>query len=237
VPESIFGKYEPKGYPYVFRGHIIVELLAGGTPTNPDVAAAWIKAKGYKDLKDELIAEEVSKIMAERGVTEDDAIEQVSENRHLSGFRRDEHGLYIEGRQLKAMLKEAASVAADVGKLQIRGLGANPKKGIKSFVAEHIFVREQRLHLGADKPSDVIQSFIHTFRGSGIQYTEVLEQAEFDFTVETDRKFDDEFWAMLWLTGQRQGIGATRSQGFGAFTITEWEPLGEVKPVRRKRAA
>jgi CRISPR/Cas system CMR-associated protein Cmr1 (group 7 of RAMP superfamily) len=116
-------------------------------------------------------------------------------------------------------------------------LGANPKKGIKSFVAEHIFVREQRLHLGADKPSDVIQSFIHTFRGSGIQYTEVLEQAEFDFTVETDRKFDDEFWAMLWLTGQRQGIGATRSQGFGAFTITEWEPLGEVKPVRRKRAA
>lgn len=237
MAESIFAQYEPKGYPYVYRGHIVVELLAGGTPTNPDVAAAWIKSRGYKDLKDELIAGEVAKIMEERGVTEDEAIEVVSENRHLSGFKRDENGLYIEGRQLKAMLKEAASVAADVGKLKRLGFGANKKKGIKSFVAEHIFVREQRLHLGVDKPSDVLQSFIHTFRGSGIQYTEIVEQAEFDFTVEADQKFDDEFWAQLWLTGQRQGVGATRSQGYGRFTITAWEPLGEVKPIRRRKAA
>jgi hypothetical protein len=237
MPESIFAAYEPKGYPYVYRGHIIVELLAGGTPTNPDVAAAYIRSRGYKDMKDELIASEVAQIMADRGVSEDEAVAAVSENRHLSGFKRDDSGLYIEGRQLKACIKEAASVAADVGKLQIRGLGENKKKGIKSFVAEHIFVREQRLHLGVEKPTDVLQSFIHTFRGSGIQYTEVVDQAEFDFTVETDREFDDDFWAQLWLTAQRQGVGATRSQGFGQFTVTMWESLGAVKPIRRRRAA
>lgn len=239
MPESIFAQYEPRGYPWKYRGHIVVDLLAGGTPTNPDVAAGWIKAKGYKDLKDELIANEVANVMAERGVTEDEAINQVAENRHLSGFKRDrETGeLYIEGRQLKACVKEACSVAADVGKLPVRGLGQNAKKGVKSFVAEHIFICERRLYLGVDKPTDVLQSFVHTFRGSGIQYTEVIESAEFDFTVETDREFEEEFWAQLWLTAQRQGVGATRSQGYGTFTVTEWERIGEVKPIRKQKAA
>lgn len=27
---------------------------------------------------------------------------------------------------------------------------------------------------------------------------------------------------MLWLTGQQQGIGASRSQGFGRYEVVAW---------------
>ena len=255
MQESVFAQYEPKGYPYKFAGRIQIELLAGGTPTNPEVAEAWIRAKGYgtPDLKDAAIRGEVARIMDERGVDENAAVDEVAKNRHLSGFKRvptdaevaanprrasdsgypDHAGeLYIEGRQLKACIKEAASVAADAGKLKQRGLGEmNSRKGIISFMAEHVFVVEQRLYLGVYEPTDVIQSFVHTFRGSGIQYTEIVENAEFDFTVETDRKFSDEEWAMLWLTGQRQGVGATRSQGYGRFSVIAWNAIAQERPT------
>lgn len=226
--ESVFASYEPKGYPFVFKGSVEVEVLAGGTPSNPDVAEAWIKARAYQgDLKDKLIVDEVAKVMEERGITEDAAVDEVAKNRHLVGFKRDpEKGLYIEGRQLKACIKEAASVGADAGKLKARGWGeVSTRKGILSFVAEHIFVREQRLYLNVMEPTDVHLSFIHTFRGNGIQYVEVVEGAKFNFTVETDREFAEKDWAMLWLTAQRQGIGACRSQSYGRFTVVDWSQL------------
>jgi len=237
MAESIFAEYEHKGYPYRFKGHIAVDLLAGGTPSDPKVAEGWIKGRGYKgDLKDQLLVNEVAKIMEERGITEEQAIEQAAQNRHLIGFKRDENGLYVEGRHLKACLKEAVSIAADVGKIDIRGFGANKKKGVRSFVAEHIFVVERKLHLGVTEPTEVLQSFIHTFRGDGIQYSEMVEGAEFDFTVETDHDFGEEFWAQTWLTAQREGVGAMRSQGYGQFKVTAWEPVANGKVTRRKAA-
>jgi CRISPR/Cas system CSM-associated protein Csm4 (group 5 of RAMP superfamily) len=30
---------------------------------------------------------------------------------------------------------------------------------------------------------------------------------------------------MIWLTAEQQGIGASRSQGFGRFEVTSWERL------------
>ena len=30
---------------------------------------------------------------------------------------------------------------------------------------------------------------------------------------------------MIWLTGEQQGIGASRSQGFGRYEVTGWERL------------
>ena len=30
---------------------------------------------------------------------------------------------------------------------------------------------------------------------------------------------------MIWLTAERMGIGASRSQGFGKFEIVKWEPV------------
>jgi hypothetical protein len=208
-------------WPHRFAGRIRVKNIAGGTPTDPKVAEGWLRTK-LAD-KDDLIREMVAQTMVDRGVTADEAAKLVDTNKHLNGFRRDENGLYIEGRQLKAAIKEAAGVARATDKLKAKWGTTN--KGVLGFVAEHIMVVEDKLHLGVTEPTGVLQSFPKNPRTgqTGIQYTEYIEVAEFDFTVIADHKFTDEEWANLWLTGEQQGVGASRSQGFGRYEVIRWE--------------
>jgi len=220
MTDSVFAKYNKTSWPHRFTGTLLVGTIAGGTPTDQKVAEGWLKTK--LGAKDDLLREMVAETMAERGVTADEAAKIVDTNKHLNGFKRDEDGLYIEGRQLKAALKEAASVAVSAGKLEMRGWGKT-NKGLLSFLAEHVHVIEDKLHLGVTEASGITQRFVHTFRGTGIQYEEYVTDAKIAFTVETDYKFTDEQWAHIWLTGERQGIGASRSQGFGKYTVTSWD--------------
>lgn len=218
---SVFARHIPQAWPYRYAGRLHIAALAGGTPSDPKVAEGWLKTK--LGDKDDLIREAVAEIMVERGLDEEAATKEVERRKHLNGFRRDSGGLYIEGRQLKAGIKEAASVARAVGKLPDRwGL---TKKGIVNFTAEHIQVVEDRLHLGIDEATRVLQSFPKNARTgqTGIQYTEIAEDVEVDFTVISDHEFSDREWAMLWLTAEQQGIGASRSQGFGRYEVVRWE--------------
>lgn len=221
---SVFASYEKKAWPHRFAGTMHVGTIAGGTPTDEKVAEAWLRTKLADS--DDLIREAVATTMVERGITAEEAVKQVDSLKHLNGFKRDERGLYIEGRQLKAAIKEAANVAGSAGKLPTGKVWGATKKGLLGFIAEHIFVVEDRLHLGVNEPSGIMQRFVHTFRGTGIQYEEYVEDAKVSFTVVSDHDFTDEQWAMLWLTGERQGIGASRSQGFGRYEITSWERIG-----------
>lgn len=220
MTESVFAKFEAKSWPYKFTGSLLVGTIAGGTPTDQKVAEGWLRTK--LGAKDDLLREMVAETMAERGVDADEAAKIVDATKHLNGFKRDDNGLYIEGRQLKAALKEAASVAVAAGKLDMRGWGKT-NKGLLSFLAEHVHVVEDKLHLGVTEASGITQRFVHTFRGTGIQYEEYVTDAKISFTVEADYDFTAEQWAHIWLTGERQGIGASRSQGFGKYTVTAWD--------------
>lgn len=219
---SAFDSHRTTAYPYTFHGRMHVACIVGGIPTDPKVAEGWLRTK-LAD-KDDLIREMVASTMVERGITADEAAVQVDQLKHLNGFKRDTDGLYIEGRQLKSAIKEAGSVAVAAGKLRKSGWGST-NKGIKSFLAEHVFVVEDTLHLGVKEPTGVNQRFVHTFRGAGIQYEEYVENAVINFTVITDQDLTEKDWAMLWLTGEQQGIGATRSQGFGRYEMQVWEPV------------
>lgn len=218
--KSVFARFEAKAWPYKFHGQLIVGTIAGGTPTDDKVAEGWLRTK--LGAKDDLLREQVAQTMIERGVTADEAAKLVDQYKHLNGFKRDSNGLYIEGRQLKAALKEAASVAVAAGKLEGRGWGKT-NKGLLSFFSEHVHVIEDKLYLGVSEATGVTQRFVHTFRGTGIQYEEFVTDAKISFTVESDFDFKPEQWATIWLTGERQGIGASRSQGFGKYTVTAWD--------------
>lgn len=212
---SVFANFDESAYPHRFSGTLLVGTLVGGTPTDPKVAEGWLRSKLEK--KDDIIRDLVAEVMVQRGVDAEAATEEVNRNRHLNGFRRDESGLFIEGRQLKAAIKEAANV-------RWAGDRWGPtRKGTTAFFAEHVFVTEQRLHLGITEPSGVMQRFVHSWHGSAIQYDEYVEDAKIDFTVVADFAFTDKQWALLWLTGQRQGIGASRSQGYGCYEVVRWE--------------
>lgn len=224
---SVFASYQHKAWPHHFAVSLRVFTIAGGCPTDEKVAEAWLKTK--LAAKDDLIREAVATTMVERGVTAEEATREVDSLKHLNGFKRDSRGLYIEGRQAKAMLKEAAMVAVNEGKLPTKDWGNADNKAfhkqIKGWFPEHVFVLEDRLPLGVTEPTGIMQRFVHTHRGTGIQYEEYVEDAKVSFTVATDHKFTDEQWAMIWLTGEQQGIGASRSQGFGRFEVTSWEPV------------
>lgn len=228
---GVFDRYAAKAYPYNFRATIRLERVAGGIPTDPKVAEGWIRSK-IGETSDEAIRAEVSRAMIERAAQfteeitpaqkaqmEKEILAEVNQNRHLNGFKRDENGLFVEGRQVKAAIKEAANVRWP------KDRWGPSRKGTMSFFAEHVFVQEDRIPLGRTEPDEIAQRFVHTWRGSGIQLEEVCHDVKVSFSVATDHKFDDEQWAMLWLTGQKQGLGATRSQGYGRYVVTGWDKI------------
>lgn len=226
---GVFDDFLLTVYPHNYDVSIHVGRIVGGTPTDPDVASGWIKSRVSELPKDDIIRDEVAKVMLERGVEMTEALEAVNSNRHLNGFRRDENGLYIEGRQAKAMLKENFNIYAPKAKW------GPSNKGTMSFIAEHLFVVEDKIHLGVDEPSDIQQRFVHTWRGTGIQLEEVVDDAVLNFTVTSDFEFTREQWANVWLRAQNNGIGASRSQGFGKFTVIKWDAIS--KAEAKKRAA
>ncbi len=225
---NVFREFVDVVYPYRFAGRIHIQQLMGGTPSDPKVAEGWLKSKMGIDKAD-ILQQAVAEVMAARGVTQDEAVREVDGKRHLNGFKRDEDGLYIEGRHLKAMLKEAVSVARAVNNLPSR-MGAT-NKGTLSFAAEHIIVVEDRLYLDRKEPDGILQSFPRNpiTRQTGIQYTEFVNGVDVAFTIMSDYKFTKKEWATIWVTGGQQGIGASRSQSYGRFVAIEWTPLHKEK--------
>lgn len=233
---SAFDQFRVEAWPHQFKVTMAIPHIAGGTPTDSRVAEGWIKTKmGLESEK--LIQEAVAKTMEERGITESEAIAEVSMNKHLNGFKKDKNGLYYEGRCLKAAIKEGFSVAADAGKVEPRGYGNNTRKGVLSFVAEHVFVLETKLHLGRMEPDGVTQKFVHTFRGSGIQYEEFCTDVQLTATIISDCDFSEKEWGMVWLTMEQEGIGSSRSQGSGRFTVVDWTRIAGKQGVRTKKTA
>jgi hypothetical protein len=240
MPTSVFAAYEQQHYPYRFAGTLHLNSIAGGVPRDPAVLEGHLKRKTAEP--DDLIRQEIANVMAERAlrgeadgdiaVAIEDAIGEVAVTKGLVGFRTDpEHGLWIRSAQLKACIREAGSIAAAAGKIKQAGWGLNSaQRGLLKWLAEHVFVVDDRLYLGVTEPTYTEQSFIHKMTPKGptsaIQYTEVVENAKLDFTVETDWEFPEADWAAIWLTAEQNGLGASRKMGYGTFTVTKWERLG-----------
>lgn len=230
--ESVFSSMFTQAYPYRYDAELHVPMLVGGVPSDPKVAEGWIRAK-VKDTEDR-IQEMIARTVIERGVTTEEAIKIVNEMKNLSGFKRTADGeLYIEGRQVKAAMKEAVSVAAGAGKIKQTGWGVT-KKWIKGFFPEHFFVLETTIPLGVNAPTGILQQFPHTYNGSSIQYQEYVEDVTIQFTVITDWKFTKKDWAMLWLTGEQQGLGASRSQGYGTYSVVRWDETIDTSALKNK---
>lgn len=235
--ENVFQKYTQAAWPITFQGSLhFIDQVRGGTPSDPNKAEGWLKTK--LSTTDQQIQALVAQTMVERGITAEQAVVEVNKLKHLNGFKRDELGLYIEGRQLKAALKEACVVALSANKIVNKGWGAT-KKSLRPFLAEHVIVDELRLHLRDDdgkvitEPTGVDQRFVHTFQGNGISYEEFVTECNVDFTIKTDWPFTRHNWAMILLTGGEQGLGATRSQGHGRYIVTKFDQVSG-DPIKEK---
>jgi len=221
---SIFTTYRIKAWPFRYAGTLAVTDIHGGVPSDPKTVESWLRLK--VEEKDSITQQVVAEIMTERGIDAEAAVAELAKSK-VNGFHRDENGLYVPGNNLKACLKEAVMVAANAGKITTKGWG-NPdnaafKKQIKGWFPEHVFVMEDRLYLGATEYDYIDQRFTRSQYGSSITREEVISKAVVSFTIETDYPFTDEQWAVIWLTAEQQGLGASRSQGFGRFEVIAWD--------------
>lgn len=235
MSSGVFAKFDNDAFPYWYAGELKVGILAGGIPQDPNVVESWIKTKLRDIRSDAEIQEVIATTMAELGLDEEEAVKKASTQMvGMNGFKRNETGLLVEGRQLKAAMKEAVMVAANAGKIETGKWGspdnASYKKQIKGWFPEHFFIVEEYLNIYRDgepvKIHDgVTQKFVHTHRGDSISYEQYVKDAIVPFTLKSDFELKEQQWAMIWLTGQMQGFGASRSQEYGRYEMTRWEQI------------
>lgn len=223
--KSVFEDIRRTTYKHRYEVQVVVGALVGGVPSDPKVAEGWIKTKLATD-RDDLIREMVADTMVERGIEAEQAIEEATRNKHLNGFKRmpDTGVLAVEGRNVKAMIKEASNIRWP------KGRWGETRKGTRGFFAEHIFVEEDAIPICVDgqeitEPTMVSTRFVHTWRGSGIQLEEVVENAEVTFHVLTDHDYTEAQWGELFVTAELNGLGAARSQGYGTFVTVAFSKV------------
>lgn len=230
---DIFGKVAAQtNTPYRARlrfKHVIV----GGIPSDKSVIEGWIRSR--MDLGDAAIAELVSQTVDDRGVlTPDEAIEAVMQSDlapSVNGFKRNENGeLCIEGRIVKAALKEWMNSAYPgtkfPGKTKIEGL----RKGLMRYAAEAVIVDDLMIGLGVKEPTRVEERIKHVMTPQGprssINRVEVVEGVEIEFTILVRDDFiPEEAWARIWSVGEGIGLGSDRGRSDGQFELIEWQRL------------
>lgn len=241
-PMSVFGD-EPDGWTRWAAGIAMKDKLFGGVPANPKTIDGWLRSSaGVKEEEER--RQMMLRTLRERGyepeTTSMEALEEASrlmaEKLNTNGFKRDpERGLYIEGRQVMAMLRESVSVLY-TGLRWKRSNGAKSKttgedsaKAATSLFRESVHVPDERIYLGRDEADGVELKIVHPkdpTRESSLTYVEYVERATLSFTVEElEGTVPPGAWKRIWQHAERNGLGAMRSQQHGKFAVARWEAI------------
>lgn len=217
----------------------------GGVPRNPEIVEGWLRSKTGVTDEDE-IQSMMRRTMIEMGTWRPDmsaeeiaeASRTVAQMKETTGFKRDDSGLYIESRQVKAALKESTNILF-AGELWGATLRRNAKgedvigyrgKGPRSFFAERVFVSPDKLYLGRSEPDGVELVIGHIVGAQGPRSTlgyheyAVGSKITFDVLVAHD-VIKNEQWADIWNHAEENGLGAMRSQGYGRFDVLAWDEV------------
>src|SRR5262249_27920372 len=203
----------------------VKEKVMGGTPKKPKLIEGWLRAR--MDLEEEELRATWIRTLTELGVEIrpgmsfaeiEAASEAIGATKHTNGFKVDANGLYLEGRCVKAMLKEATSVAFADTKFGQRRATTGERKGElvggkspRSYLAERLYVNPDRIYLGTDKPSGVDLMIGHVVDQRGarsmLEYVEYVSRATITFEVMVHLDFmgsptDEDQWAKLWVYAQ-----------------------------------
>ena len=227
------------------------DRIAGGTPSSPKLIEGWLMrqtgiteaAKVRAMTKDTLIDLGIDPdVLADADEdTQFESISQVAEliakKSNTTMFKRDQHGLYIENRGVKAMLKESVNVLyagtmwkrPDIKSRTIKGEERDgPGKGPKGATAEWVFVSPDHISLGVAEPDGIDLSIGHVTGPQGprstLSYFEYVTAATIEFTVMVLKdRVDQRLWPEIWRYSQESGLGAKRSQGMGTFDVLAWD--------------
>lgn len=213
-----------------YKVKIHLKNIVGGIPKSKEMIDCWLKTanKNWTDEQREAIKNATIESLPDAG--------EALTDKQTVCFKRDpEKGLYIDGRIIKAMLKENCNV--------IKDLLPNPaKKGnekgitnLKSKAAEQLFVDEEKVYLGRMEPDYVDENPIHVMTAQGprdsIKRFQLVFDADIEFTLwRRIGNIVPEFAMLAALDyAQTLGLGASRSQGYGQFNVISVEKIEDEK--------
>jgi len=171
--------------------------LVGGIPQQPDALRRWLELRGKEQHYAEML----------------EGIEPVQTPK--IGFLRDDDGLYIESRQIKAGLKEAANAIKSIAGI----------RNMRAKVKDRVFVTPARIHLGREAPDGDFVRIVHgmTMLGprTSMKICEYVEQPEITFFLKVldDGVITEEQLRMMFEWLSEAGLGAERAQGEGKFVV------------------
>ena len=263
ITPSIFARKKDTLYAtYRIRLQFRTQVM-GGTPKDPNIIKTWLRSKTGVQPEEELQAM-TADTLRDLGVDVPEhatweqivaASEQIADNKSV-GFKRDRvRGVFLDGRTAKAMLKECTNI------LYAGQRWGTTKKGPKQFVAERVFVQEDRLYfhrVGEDGKlvpipeadgsregatnvlaADGTQLFVgHTTGPKGPQSNltlyEFVTQPVIEFHVMVLRnEVSLDQWEGILMHAEENGLAALRSQGYGRFNVLEFERLPDrLKPEK-----
>lgn len=226
-----------------FRSKVI-----GGVPRDPDIIQNWLRKNTGIDNTEELRRLTIETLRDRYGVEVPEAAteEQMREaveaataeyagERHVNGFKRLPSGeLFIEGRQVKAMMKEVTNI------LYAGERWGQTRKGPKSFLAERVFVRELAIPLGVYEPTGIERIIGHiTDKNGPRSMLTDYEFVEVPTVAWTMSSLNDELgmeeWTELLTLAMENGLGSVRSQGYGTFDVVSFGVIhqGRTKELKR----
>lgn len=197
--------------------------LEGADPEKDrSILQLWLQQRLGDKVTEEELAAEVEKTMQEAYASE--------EPKSTTTFKTNETGLYIEGRQVKAMLKEAG------GRLGLGKAVRGSRPSLKQDLHEGLHVDEDLIHLTRDgqpvtEPDGYDVRPIHVMGPQGprtsIKRSAYVERPTIIFTVRILNMVvlkEDHLKDTL-AFAQDLGLGADRSQGNGKFAVVGFERI------------
>lgn len=242
IPTSVFEKDEQRVFTTYECELSFTDKLLGGIPKDTKMIASWLKAHAGVESQ-EILRRRLVDTVRDLGYDPTDlegiddwdrleeAVQQIVGEVKTQGYKSNGHGLFIEDRGVKAMLKESANIVYPASQFFDKTTGKplpnkDPQKGkgLRSLVAEWVYVTPREILLDRESPDEVEMRTIHSPRGSSLGYFEAVIRPVLRFKVKVLHDLiQPETWAKIWIHAQSNGLGASRSQGYGTFAVTAWE--------------
>lgn len=220
-----------------YKGERLLYTLVGGVPKDPDTIKSWLKARlEMGEVEIRAIADETIEAM---GWTQEDLTtenldklvdEIAAKDTKGNSFKKVGGGLVIEGRQIKAAIKEAAN-SLYPGTTKWPDYPGNTRKGLSAYLVERVEVVDRYIPLGKEVPDIVGEQRIKHITGpqgkrSTINVVDVCEDVTISFTVKVlDDFIPNELWAEIWEYIDLGGIGADRARGDGRGEMLSWAKM------------
>lgn len=211
----------------------IKNRVVGGVPTDPKLISGWLSA----NMPDVDAAEREK--LATATLAQLPALTEEKAEGMWTTFKRDASGLYIEGRQVKAMFKESANILRDMltkADKKTKGEGDSSKSkytNLKAKLAERLFVEDDKIFFKRDKknilaPDGNEERAIHVMTAQGprtalkrVDYVSAPAAIIFTCRFLNDGVVDLGLIETLLEHSSWNGLGADRSQGNGLFEVSE----------------